>query len=573
MTQLLSLYCREFHLEWPDDWPDNIAYPFAINPTNPEMLDKVTESLPKMSNLHVFQMTCPYHLPISLLTSLARQENIKDLRIVDTPLVDFSQVPDHCNFERLTLVPVAEAMRAGEGPFDTKFRELHYFARPYRKRHRQRPNFIAAHQYLFEMGLAQNVKYLQVSTEYLHAIHPLASTTWPQLETLVLTGPTIIINLPSMAQVVAHMPKLSDVRLLLSKRTNHAMSRLPILHGAGFPSHVFSTIRRLSLSNSFEVCNFLRHSSSLERLSIGAVSRHPQIPIAMSNSELQKGLRELEAGGGNTGLKKIRLLTEDELTVDLFKTLRITCPNVDFVEVEVCGYQDKDPGFGWVSNALHSSRLGSQLLILKADYADVLCTFDHLQELRIGITFLGCEERCHNHLDPAECIRWERRNCAIYFASRVPTLRLIGFEYWMRTGTHRKEDRWLDYEIVRLKNGGVSLSELVQTWYPFPEVWERVLWHDPWRSILWFCDTHMPYQTTYYRPASCLVNMMKTTLGDILPRNVEHWNIFLPRQNPDMRDIKWVATNGKNLAVLTTKFWSLMKSYASLQLSILSLHD
>ena len=77
-----------------------------------------------------------------------------------------------------------------------------------------------------------------------------------------------------------------------------------------------------------------------------------------------------------------------------------------------------------------------------------------------------------------ECIRCDRRDCATYFASCVPTLHLIGFEYRIRTGSHRKEDRWLDYEIVRLRDENITLLEIAQTWYPFPEVWERDLLHD-----------------------------------------------------------------------------------------------
>ena len=77
-----------------------------------------------------------------------------------------------------------------------------------------------------------------------------------------------------------------------------------------------------------------------------------------------------------------------------------------------------------------------------------------------------------------ECIRCDRQDCALHFASCVSTLRFIGFEYRVRTGSHRKEDRWLDYEILRLEDGNVTLSEIAQTCYSFPEVWERDLLHD-----------------------------------------------------------------------------------------------
>ena len=69
---------------------------------------------------------------------------------------------------------------------------------------------------------------------------------------------------------------------------------------------------------------------------------------------------------------------------------------------------------------------------------------------------------------------------------RVPTLQRIGFEYRRRTAVVRYEDRWVDWEIERrpaIATSGtshetdlesdVTLWELRETWYVFPEVWKE----------------------------------------------------------------------------------------------------
>ena len=84
----------------------------------------------------------------------------------------------------------------------------------------------------------------------------------------------------------------------------------------------------------------------------------------------------------------------------------------------------------------------------------------------------------HAHL--GECVRANRKTCATYLATRLPTLQKVGLQYWIRTGDYRSEDRWLDYRVERLDDGtGIAsgtiyLHELGQTRYPFPEVWESV---------------------------------------------------------------------------------------------------
>lgn len=78
-------------------------------------------------------------------------------------------------------------------------------------------------------------------------------------------------------------------------------------------------------------------------------------------------------------------------------------------------------------------------------------------------------------MDTFEPWRAARRECALYLASRLSSLRRVGFEYRKRTGTHRFEDSWLEFDIDRHEgSGAVELFQLAPSWYPFPDVWDPV---------------------------------------------------------------------------------------------------
>ena len=100
----------------------------------------------------------------------------------------------------------------------------------------------------------------------------------------------------------------------------------------------------------------------------------------------------------------------------------------------------------------------------------------HLRDLRIAVPYVGCDLSSHAHLQIEECVRANRKICATYLATRLPTLQKVGLQYRIRTGDYRSEDRWLNYRIERLDDGieMILLHEMGQTWYPFPEVWDAV---------------------------------------------------------------------------------------------------
>lgn len=83
----------------------------------------------------------------------------------------------------------------------------------------------------------------------------------------------------------------------------------------------------------------------------------------------------------------------------------------------------------------------------------------------------------HAHFQVGECVRANRKICATYLATRLPTLQKVGLQYRIRTGDYRSEDRWLNFRVERLDDDdgiAIRLHEMGQTWYPFPEVWETV---------------------------------------------------------------------------------------------------
>ncbi|KAF9531409.1 hypothetical protein CPB83DRAFT_761305 [Crepidotus variabilis] len=445
---------HDLHFDWPEEWPDMLTNPAETD--HPDIFKRLDEALPKIPNLKVFSCTIPFDPPRRTLNILFEYTAVQHLRMIDTPLTKTPLLNEPHKVEALTLVPVAEAMRMGEGPFNGKMREMQYFSRPYRQQHRGVAMWFAGEIYLKDF---RHVKYLQVSLQFVWHLGSLSSEPWPELETLILTGTCGAKNIGSMIDVVYTMPKLRDLRILLAKKIGHGPDDDRMSdHHIRKPT-ILSSIKSLSLSNSYGTEIFLRNASSVERLSISAILKHPQIPIGMKSSELDKALKDLEISGGNKSLKKIRLMTEDELTVAFFRKLGQLCPNLEFVEIERCGYQEGEVGFEW------------------SDYGEVFSEYRYLQELRIGIPFADCEEDCTAHSDHKECIRSDRQDFAIHLASWVPTLLYVGFEYRTRTGKYRKEDRWLDYEIIR-SSKRIHLTELAPTWYEIPEVWERTLLHD-----------------------------------------------------------------------------------------------
>ncbi|KIM43446.1 hypothetical protein M413DRAFT_18016 [Hebeloma cylindrosporum] len=518
-------YFKSFHLDWPDHWPDASPPLFGTKPLGrgvyyPKYLSKLESALPSMCSISMFQITAPFYPPTPLLGSLVQCRNIKDLRITDTPLYTLilPNLPVGFALERITLIPVGEALRVGEGPFDKRFHDVTYYTREYRKRHwNDAHGRYVGLRYLLQLGTPMFLRYIQISGNFCSLGDFVEVDTWPVLETLVLTGPAPEKTTnASLAVIVNRMPRLVDLRVLLSgKPTEQPFSLISGYHLAmedAAPT-VFSQLKNLAVSNVVKLDDILHYTTSLERLAVIAIINQPRIPIAISRSELDKVILDLEEGGSGKTLKQIKVMMEDELDVPLFVNLGRACPALEEVEIELCGYRNGDVGFEWT------------------DYGDVFSTYAHLRSLRIGIPFATSITEpedpphfaAHHHHQPNgpspnttitkihpppfsvhPVDTTDRLALATYLASRIPTLEHIGFEYRCRTAFVRYEDRWVDWEIERRPlvtgvydgdaadhdslgpNDGVTthgnnldwdedvkMWKLQETWYVFPEVWKR----------------------------------------------------------------------------------------------------
>jgi hypothetical protein len=318
-----------------------------------------------MNRIHTFQITCPFYPPTSLLTALVGCPNIKDLRVIDTPLnpdVIPVQTPLDFKLESFSLMTAGEALRVGEGPFNPKYLNIAYFSREYRRR-----TFTNVHgrfasiRYLFQLTRANNLRYLQLSGGSFTLLD-LEEREWPNLNTLVLTGIPFVGGIAHL--VVTRMPKLYDLRLLFAKTNRYqafeilppSLSELKLyFQNDDRPDQVFSQITHLAISNACNLRNTFQHVPNLERLVISAIAEYPRMPIACSTLEITRVLDDIILGGGNTHLKQVRLIMEDEIPISLLKKLGDNYPLLEFVEVELCRYQEipSTVDADWVSYLPH----------------------------------------------------------------------------------------------------------------------------------------------------------------------------------------------------------------------------
>lgn len=315
-----------------------------------------------MNRIHTFQITCPFYPPASLLAALVGCPNIKDLKIIDTPLSSTDIIPNiplNFNLESFSLVVVGEALRVGEGPFDPKYCNIAYFSREYRRKYfNDVHGRFASILYLFQLTRASNLRYLHLSGGSLTSVG-LEGPEWPNLDTLVLTGAPFG---GGIARMVARMPKLSDLRLLFAKTNRYqAFEILPPPSSVGANSiqsdrfrnsnQVFSQITQLAVSNACNLRNTFQHVPNLERLVISAIAEHPRMPIACSVLEITGVLDDIILGGGNTRLKQVRLIMEDDIPISLLQKLGDSFPLLEFVEVELCRYPESPSAVDtdWVS--------------------------------------------------------------------------------------------------------------------------------------------------------------------------------------------------------------------------------
>lgn len=492
---------RKLSLLWPDHWPDSTPplwgdrY-YIGGDYHPRHLDKLIHALPLMEGLNKLHISCPFYPPSAIFTALVQCPSIRSLSISDTPVYMglIPRVPSQFHLEHLSIVPVAEALRVGEGPYDAKYQDLTYYIRDYRKKYKNDSlAWYAAQALLFNFAKAHALRSIQVSGD-LCQLFDLAQNEWPKLQTLILTGHAPRQSGTELVDVVAKMPKLEDLRLLFATVKNDPLfpvlptqlsthnPLLPSIHppvhttSKGNPATVLSQLRRFALSNACQLSGVIFHyANQLERLVICAISDLPRVPIALSRAEINALMSDLATPMAIQGaamgdpslsstssrqpspspapsssiaasassatsrmltypsLKVLRIMIEDKANPELCHKICALFPSLESLEVELCGYHDGKSIYAWEEFASAFTPLASTL-----------------KTLRLCIQFPEFDEA-----DRVEPWRNARRECAAYFAARLGALERVGFEYRKRTGTHRYEDSWLEFEVIRCGEDGV----------------------------------------------------------------------------------------------------------------------
>ncbi|KAG6820022.1 hypothetical protein H0H93_006360 [Arthromyces matolae] len=267
-------YFRRFKLIWPEDWPE--ASPprwgdryYMGGDYNPRHIDKLASALPSMPALTSFYLSCPFFPPNSLLSALTRCHDLRELSIHETPMsISNPRVPTEFHLNRLSIVPVAEAVRVGDGPFNPRYSERTYYVREYRKKYK---NDILARQstsaFLFDIGKTAFLRHVQLSAD-LCSLHSLAEHDWPVLDTLVLTGHAPRGN-GDILDVIAKMPSLRELRLLFAKVKGEPGLR--ILPEEGQSPTVVTTsptilqqLKHLAVSNASSDSGYYRSTKSAD---------------------------------------------------------------------------------------------------------------------------------------------------------------------------------------------------------------------------------------------------------------------------------------------------------------------
>ena len=294
-------------------------------------------------------------------------------------------IPADCKLETISIVPVAEALRVGEGPYDPKYHEVTYYHREYRKKYK---NDIlarfAASAILFRVGKASLLRRVQVSGD-LCTLDELAEHDWPNLDTLILTGhaPRLHSTTTELVDVLVKMPKLTELRLLFATTKGDASFRVvpQQVSAKNNDASVFKQLKHLALSNACKLSGVFRYTAALERLAVCAIIDHPWVPIALSRSDVDGMLKDMAVECETSKLKRLRIMVEDKVSPELCRDICIQCPVLEALEVEICGYHDGKPVFAWVSLTFPPTSPRSPFSILcRANFQE------HFQRSHISVT-------------------------------------------------------------------------------------------------------------------------------------------------------------------------------------------
>jgi len=309
-----------------------------------------------MTFLTSFSINCPFRPPNSILNALIACTNLRSLSINDTPLYTFvlPSVPSAFQLERLSLTPVAEALRVGEGPHDKKYAEAAYYIREFRRMYKNNMLApIAASTLLFQFGKSSSLCHVEISGD-LCTLEGLAAHEWPKLHTLVLTGHAPKPQGTSeLVDVLAQMCNLRELRLLFSRtKGDLGFHILPPGNGPSMKNNspmLLSSLKYLALSNACSFEGVFHYTTSLERLAICAIIDHPRIPIALNRGVIDLILKDIAIGCSSSHLVRLRIMIEDKVNPALCHAIAVHCSKLEVLEIELCGYHDGKSIFAWVS--------------------------------------------------------------------------------------------------------------------------------------------------------------------------------------------------------------------------------
>ncbi|KAG1730122.1 uncharacterized protein EDB91DRAFT_1059702 [Suillus paluster] len=454
-------YIRHFQLEWPDEWTEPTRLKWGTLDIDgnyiPHDLGKLNSAIADMPKLSKVSLRCPFIIPRSLSQSLGLSRSLSIITFVDTPLQIGITSISPAVLKQISFTPVGQILRIGDGPTDPKFADISYFIRDWRRKYRSHPTLrqmqeTQASLAFVKMNVA-HLTHLELSGS-ICSFGALSRIDWPCLQTFALTGHAPVTQpyeLPAHVQlfsVLTRMGALRDLRLLF------AQSKAQEFHILGRddppdPAHTakLSTLTDFAISNACNLDGVLNHMSSLERLAILAIVELPRWPIALGQAEVDRVLTDIAASGCE--LKHLRVIIEDKLTPEVCWSISSNCPHLQILEIERCGYHDGKSVSGW------------------QEFLEPLSTLSSLRDLRICMQFPEYDD-----VDELESWRTVRKDGAKALAMGLKLLGKVGFEYRKRTGTHRYQDAWLDFEVSRRKGGDVELYQLPAMWYAFPEVWE-----------------------------------------------------------------------------------------------------
>lgn len=403
---------RRFDLIWPDDWPD--ASPprwgdryYVGGDYHPRHTDKLATALPRMPSLISFSICCPFFPPNSLFNALLTCTSVRELRMTDTPLYIsmIPKSPPEFVIERLYLIPVAEAPRVGQSPYEARYSSpALYHSREYRKKYK---NDIlaryAASAFLFDVGKPTSLTHVQVSGD-LCTLDEFYQHEWPRLVSLVMTGHPPRQTGTELVDVISKMRELKELRLLFAKSVARGDAMFKVLPAApeytsakGNHGSMLEQIESLAVSDACSLDRVGYFLKGVERLAILAISDIADPTAAFTKRTLQRILREVSAAGTpapktippkpqrkhgkddhpdadpepvskrpeiinkNQTLKHLRVMLGETIEPEFCKFLADRFPKLEILEVEKCGYHDGRDVAPWVSFD-HTSDFSSALL-------------------------------------------------------------------------------------------------------------------------------------------------------------------------------------------------------------------